>query len=70
MDAAPDTTTELDPPMTIAQFADWLGVEESWVRKRLRLLPGVIIESRQTIRIHAPTYLDGRLKQHPKSSRL
>jgi DNA-binding Lrp family transcriptional regulator len=69
MDAHYDTTGELDRPMTIAQFANWLGVEEGWVRKRLRILPGVIIESRETVRIHPRTYLDGRLKSYRRSPR-
>jgi hypothetical protein len=55
--------------MTIAQLANWLGVEEGWVRKRLRLLPGVIIESRETVRIHPRTYLDGRLKSYRRNPR-
>ena len=56
---------DLDRPMTVGEFATWLGVHEGWVRKRLRLLPGVIIESREVVRIHPRTYLDGRLL-HPR----
>ena len=62
MEAKLAESTDLDRPMTLAQFARWLGVDERWVRKRLRLLPGVIIESRETVRIHPRTYLDARLK--------
>ena len=74
MDALPNipstpTSTDLDRPMTVDQFATWLGVDQGWVRKRLRLLPGVIIESRETVRIHARTYLDGRLSPHRKGAR-
>ena len=60
---------DLDRPMTIGEFAAWLGVGEGWVRKRLRLLPGVIIESRETVWIHPRTYLDGRLASARKGAR-
>ncbi|MBL9138655.1 MAG: hypothetical protein JNK85_22490 [Verrucomicrobiales bacterium] len=58
-----------DQLLTVAEFARWLGVGESWVRRRLRLLPGVIIESRETVRIHLRTYLDGRLKNQRHTTR-
>lgn len=58
----PNAGTDLDRPMTLPEFARWLGVEEGWVRKRLRILPGVIIESREMVRVHPRTYLDLRLR--------
>ncbi len=60
-DAKAGATTDLDRPMTIPEFARWIGVKQCWVRRRLRLLPGVIVESREVVRIHPRTYLDGRL---------
>ena len=53
----------LDDLLTVEQFAAWQGIEESWVRKRLSKLPGVISESRKHIRIHPRTYLEARLKK-------
>jgi hypothetical protein len=52
----------LDDLLTPAQFAQWLGESESWVRRRLGSLPGVIREGRKHIRIHPRTYLEKRLK--------
>ena len=63
------TAIDLDRPMTVGEFATWLGVGEGWVRKRLRLLPGVIIESREMVRIHPRTYLDGRLVPNRRAPR-
>ena len=69
VEAASTTGTDLDRPMTVAEFAVGLGVEEGWVRKRLRTLPGVIIESRETVRVHPRTYLETRLKGPVRRSR-
>ena len=52
----------LDDLLTPAQFAIWIGESESWVRRRLASLPGVIRESRKHIRIHPRTYLEKRLR--------
>ena len=52
----------LDDLLTPAQFAAWIGETESWVRRRLASLPGVIRESRKHIRIHPRTYLERRLR--------
>ncbi len=52
VDAKAAATTDLDRPMTIPEFARWIGVKQCWVRKRLRLLPGVIVESREVVRTH------------------
>lgn len=69
-DPAKNQATDLDCLMTVKEFAAWLGVREGWVRKRLRLLPGVIFESRETIRIHPRTYLDRRLSfRKPRADR-
>jgi len=59
----PTAPTNLDTLMTPAQFAEWMGVKEAWVRDRLRTIPGVIIEGRKTVRIHPRTYLEKRLKK-------
>ena len=52
----------LDDLLTPAQFATWIGESESWVRRRLASLPGVIRGSRKHIRIHPRTYLEKRLR--------
>jgi len=52
----------LDELLTPAQFAQWIGESESWVRRHLCSLPGVIREGRKHIRIHPRTYLEKRLK--------
>jgi hypothetical protein len=57
----------LDSLMTVQEFARWLGVTERWLRKRLRILPGVIMESRETVRIHPKTYLEARLSNRARS---
>jgi hypothetical protein len=48
----------LDKPHTPAEFAAWLGVGERWVRKRLRTLPGVIMESRKCVWIVPRIYME------------
>jgi hypothetical protein len=53
---------DLDALLTPAEFGCWIGETESWVRRRLASLPGVIRESRKHIRIHPRTYLEKRLK--------
>ena len=53
--------TILDDLLTPAQFAQWVGESESWVRRRLPTLPGVIREGRKHVRIHPRTYLEKRL---------
>lgn len=58
----PAPAIDLDKPMTKEEFATWLGVTLDWVEKRVHTLPGVIVESRQTIRIHPRTYLAKRVK--------
>jgi hypothetical protein len=52
----------LDDLLTPAQFAQWIGESESWVRRHLASLPGVIREGRKHIRIHPRAYLEKRLK--------
>ena len=51
----------LDNLLTPAQFAQWVGETESWVRRQLAILPGVIREGRKHVRIHPRTYLEKRL---------
>jgi|ERR1022692_3305179 hypothetical protein len=45
-----------------------LGESESWVRRRMGSIPGVIREGRKHIRIHPRTYLEKRLKIGPNPS--
>ena len=54
----PKVYVNLDVPMTIEEFSEFLNVDVSWVRRRLRTLPGVIRHSRKMVRIHARTYLE------------
>ncbi|HTV42595.1 MAG TPA: hypothetical protein VMF08_18665 [Candidatus Sulfotelmatobacter sp.] len=48
--------------LTVDQFAEWQQCSVRWVRMRLSILPGVIRESREHVRIHPRTYLEARLK--------
>jgi len=48
----------LDVPMTVSEFAEFLAVDPSWVRRRLSSLPGVIRHSRKMVRIHPRVYLE------------
>lgn len=52
----------IDDPLTVREFARWLGVSEDWVRRRQNRLPGVIEESREVVRFHPRTYIERRLK--------
>ncbi len=56
---------DLDSLLTPAQFAQWIGESEGWVRRRLEFLPGVIREGRKHVRIHPRTYLEKRLRIKP-----
>ncbi len=56
-----ETQPNLDELMTVEQFAAWQNCKPRWVRSRLPILPGVIRESRQHVRIHPRTYLAKRL---------
>jgi hypothetical protein len=51
----------LDVLLTVEQFAAWVQSPVSTVRKRLFMTPGVIRESRKSIRIHPRTYLEAKL---------
>jgi hypothetical protein len=61
-DAMNPKNVNLDDLLTPAEFGEWIGESESWVRRRLGSIPGVIRESRKHIRIHPRTYLEKRLK--------
>jgi len=61
------TGIDLDALLTPADFGRWIGESESWVRRRLGSIPGVIRESRKHIRIHPRTYLEKRLNMGPIS---
>ncbi len=52
------SAVNLEALLTPAQFAQWLGESEYWVRRRLASLPGVIREGRKHVRIHPRTYLE------------
>ncbi len=53
----------LDDLLTPEQFSEWQQVSLATVRKRLAAMPGVIWESRECVRIHPRSYLEGRLKR-------
>lgn len=55
-------TIDINRPMTPKQFAKWLDVSEDWVRSKLSILPGVIRESREIVRILPRAYLESRTK--------
>jgi hypothetical protein len=59
---------DLDDLLTPAQFGQWIGESESWVRRRMSSIPGIIREGRKHIRIHPRTYLEKRLKIGPNPS--
>jgi hypothetical protein len=42
---------DLDRPMTVQEFASWIGVAPVWVRRRLSALPGVIRHTQKVVRI-------------------
>ena len=54
--------TDLDRPMTAAEFAAWLGVGVDWVRRRKGTLPGRIRESGKVWRIWPRCYAMSRAK--------
>lgn len=62
MGALPKNHT-IDDVLTFEQAARWLDVAPSWLEKRARTLPGVIIESNKVKRFHPRTYLDKRFKR-------
>ena len=49
---------DLDSLLTPAEFAEVLNVDESWVRRRLGILPGVIRNSRKVVHIHLRKYVE------------
>ena len=63
LDPMGSRTIDLDALLTAAQFAQWIGESESWVRRRLASLLGVIREGRKHIRIHPRTYFEKRLRK-------
>lgn len=54
---------DLDALLTVEQFAAWRQEPVRTVRKRLASMPGVVRESRESIRIHPRTYLNARLRE-------
>ncbi|MEN6533335.1 MAG: hypothetical protein ABFD89_06710 [Bryobacteraceae bacterium] len=57
------TPINLDDLLTVEQFAAWRQEPVSLVRKRLAYMPGVVRESRENVRVHPRTYLEGMLKK-------
>lgn len=54
----PDTEVPfLDRLLTPDQFCAWAGVGRRWFSARVDRLPGVVMHSRQFIRVHPRTYL-------------
>ena len=51
----------IDDAHTPEQFAEWLQVSPRWVRRRLRTLPGRIIESREIVRFIPRRYIEARV---------
>jgi hypothetical protein len=53
----------IDDLLTLPQAAQWLDVSPSWLRKRARVLPGVVIESAKVKRFHPRSYLERRARR-------
>jgi hypothetical protein len=53
---------DLDSLLTVAQFAVWQQVAESTARSALASCKGVIRRSREWVRIHPRTFLEGSVK--------
>jgi hypothetical protein len=53
---------DLDSLLTVEQFATWRQISPLTAQRKISNTPGVIIESREDIRIHPRTYLDARIK--------
>jgi hypothetical protein len=49
---------DLDSLLTVEQFSVWQQSPESTTRKRLSVTPGVIRQSRKSVRIHPRTFLE------------
>lgn len=56
----------LDDPHTPEQFAQWLQVSTQWVRDRITVIPGVIRESREVVRIIPRVYIEARTRTKRK----
>ena len=56
----PDAT--LDSLITREEFCIWQRCGRNWFAARKHLLPGVIVQSRKSIRVHPRTYLEKALK--------
>lgn len=56
----PSTVPDVAPPkqiMSVEEFAEFVNMDPVWVRRHLRLIPGVIRHSRKMIRIDVCKYL-------------
>jgi hypothetical protein len=59
-------TVDLNRPMTVEQFASWLGVPPYWVRRHFSVLPGVIRHNRNVVRIIPRFYVELAGSTSPK----
>ncbi len=51
---------DLDSLLTPEQAARWVNVPEPWFRRHMDGKPGVRRESREMVRIHPRSYLEGK----------
>lgn len=52
----------LDSLLTREEFCIWRRVSLEWLKPRVRILPGVVIESQKVFKIHPRSYLDKAIK--------
>jgi hypothetical protein len=58
-----DRPIHLDDLLTVPEFARWRKIAVQTARRQIAAgCPGVIMESREDVRIHPRTYLEKRLK--------
>jgi hypothetical protein len=48
--------------LTPEQFCIWQQVKRKWFKLRLARLPGVVARSRQMVRVHPRTFIQGAAK--------
>lgn len=53
----------LDSLLTPEQFCLWQSVGRAWFIARRKRLPGVIIHSREMVRVHPRTYLEKAVRK-------
>lgn len=52
----------LDSLLTREEFCIWRRVSLEWLKPRVRILPGVVMESQKVFKIHPRSYLDKTVK--------